>query len=290
MRYCVSIIVLLSLTRGYCVASMAEKNIVTIRAMSSSISDYYRYLARMPNHQSPIQAFQKAMNHSRISPLYFDQVADALKIKDINRRRIKLLELKRKFHTLKPSYERHQLIKSLGRDILVNTHHDDFSHQIMGLDSHLRRLRMLPGGEDITLFLNHSKWEGNVSELLAESDYFTWTLISSSWKPIVFNGSANDAVSWLENIKQGTPWIRGSSHSYQWETLGFLENFNREIFWDSTLVTADNWFNPTPLVATHILTDNPSKSFKKWAIAAIVIGSLHFIYQNKNKELIIQFQ
>jgi hypothetical protein len=290
MKYCFSIFVFLLLESATCLALANENNIVTVRAMTSSIADYYRYLAKMPHHLTPIRAFQEAMNHSRVSPAYFDQVTDALKISDVNKRKIKLLELKHKFYKLSPSYERHQLIKALGKEIQVSLHQEDFSQHIIKLDSHLRRLRMLPGGEDITLFVNHTKWEGNVSELLTESDYFTWTLVSSSWRPIVFNGSPSEAIFWIENIKHGTPWIQGNSNSYHWETLGFLENFNREIFWGSTLVTADNWFNPNRLTATDIMTDSSSKSWKGWAMAALAIGSIHVLYQNRNKELVIQFQ
>jgi hypothetical protein len=265
------------------------KKTVTVRAPKSHLGDYYRYLSHNPTIINPIQAFEIQFQNITVPENYFQKASKINSLSDAIERNKQKQELLSQVYQLPVSFERHHLIEILTKET------SEPSEMIMAsfvesLESEIRKLRSRPGGEDLVLFINHNKWEGDQIKTLTKNGTATWTILSSAWSPCSFTGTPEKALIWLTKEIQCENWIQGNPDHYKWSKLSFLYSFRREVFWSSKQVKSDNWFNPQQIVSHDVSLHENKKSWKKWVTVAALLGSLHFLYQNRNKEVIIQFE
>lgn len=264
---------------------------VTIRSQSSSVLDYYNYLRQNPSTMSPIAAFEASFKTSGIAEALFEKADRLAKIKDTNEKTEKIEQFLLEIYKYPPSYERHHLITSL----LSPKEVQEMDPQILNtfsfsIEENLRRLRKSPGGEDLELYVDHHKWETSLSKVISQNHRHTWTLISSSWAPCSVTTDYHQALSWLKSVERCPYWIDGHTQSYKWTRLSFLDQYKREIFWGATSVTPDNWFNPNNIIAADIAEPKLMSGWQKWILTAAILSSIHFMYQNKDKEIVIQLE
>jgi len=262
--------------------------IVVVRSPLSNISDYYRYLSSNPNTKNPSQAFELNLSHEDVSESYFKMASDLEKTTDPTKKKLQREELLVLIYQLPVSYERFHLLESISKNLKPkNSLNDDF---IQDIELELRRLREISGGEDLILYIDHNKWGPEATKALQKDPFATLTLLSSAWKPCSFTGQADLALEWLRKLQSCESWISGNSKKYQWSSLSYLENYRREVFWDSDDVKADNWFNPNQLISNNTNITEEDYPWSKWLFAAALASGLHFLYQNRNREIVIQFQ
>jgi hypothetical protein len=275
--------------KSFASESYSTKKTVVVRAPESQLSQYYRYLSHNPTGLTPIQAFEIQFQNLTVPKHYFEKASKIHSISDPNEKKKQKEELLNQVYQLPVSFERHHLIGILNPKTLESTEMISTTF-VEALESELRKLRSRPGGEDLVLFIDLNKWESGQIKNLEKEGVSTWTVVSSAWSPCSFTGTPEKALMWLMKEIQCQNWIEGSPEHYKWNTLSYLSGFRREVFWSLKDVKPDNWFNPQQVISQDISLDEDKKTWKKWVVATLLLGSLHFIYQNRDKEIVVQFE
>jgi hypothetical protein len=275
--------------------SPEAKSLVTVRSPQSPVADFYKYLSFNPSTITPMKAFDQYLTEYSLSELWFEKLSNIKNISSPLLQKKKLADLEKELLELPPCVERYQLLKSVQNDLnalSVVSQKKIPSHITDEFEKELRRLRKIPAGQDLVLYVNHQKWDeqSNPLSLALPSNHFqTWTLLSSAWRPCQTQAPLQQALLWLKNLKTCPLWVEGSSESYQWQSLGFLSSYKRDVFWNSDSITADNWFNPSLLLGKPLEEKKDSFFSSPWVWSTLAVLSGLFLYENRNKELIIQF-
>lgn len=260
----------------FCQSLLLEASNIVVREPNAALDKYYQYLRQNIQNQTPMDYYES----------YY-------KKQPVPENLLKTVE-QFKFDGSQDNFE---TFKSLAFQSVASSEKKNFiiylknKYQIpkqapwnqIGLIQKVKQWRRLPGGEDLALFIDGVRWMED--QELETNVTYQWTLLSSSWAPIHFNGCADQFINQsLEPIKY---WINGDQNHYDWNTLDLLIGHQRQIFWGLDQITWDNGLEKHLIFQEQKIESEFIKSKWTW-LGAVALGLL-WHQHSQNKQLIISF-